>query len=54
MDEDLLMTEASIVVIAHAVTMSAGIMNDDEVAHFDFRKLSLNLSQFSQREPVTS
>ena len=42
MDEDLLMTEASIIVIAHAVTMSAGIVDNDEVAHFDFRKLSLD------------
>ena len=42
MDEDLLMTEASIVVIAHAVTMSAGIVDNDEVAHFDFWKLSLD------------
>lgn len=42
MDKDLLMTEASIIVIAHAVTMSAGIMNDDEVAHFDFREGSLD------------
>lgn len=42
MDEDLLMPEASIVVIAHAVTMSAGIVDNDEVAHFDFRKRSLD------------
>ena len=42
MDEDFLMAEASIVVIAHAVPMRAGIVDNDEVAHFDFRKLSLD------------
>ena len=42
MDENFLMAETSIIVIAHAVTMSAGIVDNDEVAHFDFRKLSLD------------
>ena len=36
------MTETAIVVVAHAMAMGAGVVDDDEVAHFDFRQFSLD------------
>ena len=36
------MAESAVIVVPHAVAMSSGIMDNNQIAHVDFRQLALD------------